>query len=119
MRTVRTHVLKFLEDQYMTLGRPHRAHRLAQHHWQDAGKLAGETARADAAEAELATVTAAHEQSILELDNIRKATGSDVARYGMVNPKLLPSDLARACALNGQAHRLRMQVDGGAAACKG
>jgi len=102
-----------------TLGCSHRAHRLAHQHWQDAGKLAGQTARANVAEAELATVTAAHEQSILELDNIRKATGSEIARYGSVKPKLLAFDSARACTLSRQADRLRVQVDGGAAARKG
>lgn len=116
---MRTHAMKSLVDQDTTLGRPRRAHLLAQHHWLDAGKLAGETARADATEAELAAVTAAHEQSILELDTIRKATGSEIARYGMVKPRFLAVDSARVCTLSRQIDRMRAQVDGGPAARNG
>ena len=57
----------------------------AHNHRPSPGKLAGETARADAAEAGLATVTAAHEQSMQELDSVRKATSSEIARCGKVN----------------------------------
>ena len=50
-----------------------------------AGKLADETARADAAEAGLAAITTAHEKIMVELDDIRKASSGEVARYVMVH----------------------------------
>ena len=69
-------------------------HRLAKHHAcvtsrLFAGKLGGETARADAAEARFAAVTSTHQDTVLELNNVRKASRGEIAQYDTVHQALL------------------------------